>query len=296
MTLPRQLLPNCTYLVTRRVTQRQFLLKPTQFTTQIFTYCLAVAAERSGIQLHAVCVMSNHWHAVLTDPHANLPEFLAYAHKYVAKALNALFGRSENLWASQPPSVVKLETAEDVLDKALYVICNPVASELVARAKHWPGLLKYLPGHSQVVQRPDVFFRRQGPMPGSARLELTVPPQFGHLSASAFAELVQSRIAAREAEVALEMSSGGRSFLGRRGVIAQRSTSCPRSKEGRGGLNPRLACRSKWHRIEALQRQKSFQVEYRQAYVEWRGGNRDAVFPNGTYALRVRAGVACHPL
>ena len=82
--LPRQILPGSTYLVSRRCTQRQFLLKPTGLTTSIFAYCLAIAAARYGILMHGACVLSNHWHAVLTDPAARLPEFLGYLHKLVA--------------------------------------------------------------------------------------------------------------------------------------------------------------------------------------------------------------------
>jgi hypothetical protein len=33
----------------------------------IFLYCCAVAAENTGVLLHAVSVLSNHYHAVVTD-------------------------------------------------------------------------------------------------------------------------------------------------------------------------------------------------------------------------------------
>ncbi len=86
-------------------------------TTEIFAYCLAVAAERTGVLLHAICVISNHYYAVVTAPQARLPEFLRYVHEYVAKCINASLGRWENFWATEPPSAVRLEEAEDVLDK-----------------------------------------------------------------------------------------------------------------------------------------------------------------------------------
>ena len=47
MTLPRRVLSNTTYLVTRRCTQRMFLLRPSPLNTQIFIYCLAVAAKKT---------------------------------------------------------------------------------------------------------------------------------------------------------------------------------------------------------------------------------------------------------
>jgi putative transposase len=45
--------------VTRRCSQRQFLLKPSETTNAVFRFVLAVAAERHGIKVHAYCVLSN---------------------------------------------------------------------------------------------------------------------------------------------------------------------------------------------------------------------------------------------
>jgi putative transposase len=77
MTAPRQILAGATYLVTRRCSQRLFLLKPSRLTNSVFLYLLAVAARRFGIAVHAYCVLSNHFHLVLTDPAARLPAFWA---------------------------------------------------------------------------------------------------------------------------------------------------------------------------------------------------------------------------
>jgi hypothetical protein len=59
MTVPRQILPGVTYLITRRCSEQRFFLRPSRKATEIFRYALAVASERYGIVLHAFCVMSN---------------------------------------------------------------------------------------------------------------------------------------------------------------------------------------------------------------------------------------------
>jgi hypothetical protein len=38
-----------------------FFLRPSALTNQIVTYCLALAAHVANVEVHAVCVMSNHW-------------------------------------------------------------------------------------------------------------------------------------------------------------------------------------------------------------------------------------------
>src|SRR6186713_2576999 len=89
VTAPRQVVPGRTYLLTRRCTQRQYLLRPDRQVVRIYLYCLGEAAARFGITLHAWCVMSNHEHLLVRDDRGNFPEFLAHWHKMLAKALNA---------------------------------------------------------------------------------------------------------------------------------------------------------------------------------------------------------------
>jgi REP element-mobilizing transposase RayT len=293
--VPRQILPGSTYFVSRRCTQRQFLLTPTPQTTRIFGYCLAVAAARCNIQVHAACVMSNHWHAVVTDPDARIPEFLGYLHKYVAKAVNAALGRWENLWATEQPSLVRLVGPEDVLAEILYLITNPVAAGLVAWAKRWPGLLCYLPRHSKTFARPEIFFRPDGPLPSEAPLQLTVAPALANLDVDEFERRLSALVRADEDRFAREREASGRACLGVDRVLAQLPTAQPRSREPRRKLSPKVAARDKGRRLEALRLLRDFVAAYREARSSWRKGLRAVLFPPGTYALRIYAGVLCQP-
>ena len=124
--LPRPILPGTTYMVSRRVTQRQFLLRPSRSTNQIFRYCLAHAASISGVQLHAVCVMSNHYHIICTDVRGLLPKFVGELNKLVTKCINASYGRWENVWAaSTQTSYVRLADADAMLRESAYALANP---------------------------------------------------------------------------------------------------------------------------------------------------------------------------
>ncbi len=107
---PRRVVPGDTYLITRRCSQRTFRLRPSPETNRIFMYCLALAIDKTGVELHAACVMSNHHHLVVTDPRGVLPDFLRELHRLTAKVMNALQGQWENLWAAEPCNVVRLVT------------------------------------------------------------------------------------------------------------------------------------------------------------------------------------------
>lgn len=296
MTLPRRITPSATLMITRRCFGRMLLLRPSQASNELFRYILAVAAERFGVWIHAYCVMSNHFHCVLTDPHGNLPRFEQYLDGLVARSLNALHGRWESFWAPGSYSAVRLLTPAAIVEKAAYVLANPVAAGLVRRGAEWPGLwgAAGLSGASCThVSRPSAFFRANGPMPSSARLELTCPPGFG--SPEDFRDRLVAELARLEDRAARRLSARGQGFLGAKRVLAQRPDAQPLSKEPRRGLNPRVAARDRWKRIEGLTRLKDFVASYRRAWRAFSGGLRDTLFPYGTYWMRVAHGVRCAP-
>jgi REP element-mobilizing transposase RayT len=290
MTAPRQILPGATYLVTRRCAQRQFLLRPSGTTRDTFLYLLAVAAERYGLEVHAFCVLSNHWHAVVTDPGARLPAFHQFLDALLARAINASLGRWEAFWAPNSYSAVTLVGPDDVVDKAAYVLVNPVAAGLVRSGRLWPGLWsapERVGGEAFEVRRPKHFFDDKGTLPEKARLKLTPPPGF---TAEEFRERLAARLAELEARAVKEHRG---EFLGAVRVLAQKPTARPKPGEPRRGLSPRVASRDKWKRIEALGRLKEFLSRYRSALAERCAGNLEAIFPRGTYLLRVAHGVPC---
>jgi REP element-mobilizing transposase RayT len=297
VTAPRQVLPGTSYLVTRRCARREFLLRPSETTNAIFLYVLSVAARRFGVHVHAFCVLSNHFHLVVTDPGARLPAFEQYLDSLVARAVNASLGRWEAFWAPSSYSAVALVAPEDVVAKVAYVLANPVAAGLVPRGRDWPGLWsapEQIGAPAITARRPATFFRRNGHMPETAELALTVPPGFA--SPEEFRARVELAVAELEAIARREMAEGGRGFVGAAKVLAQRPWSHPAPGEPRRQLRPRVAARDKWKRIEALSRLVEFLRAYRQAWAALRAGVRDALFPAGTYLLRLTYGVRCAPV
>ena len=138
--LPRQVLPRRFYLITRRCTQRQLLLRPDPATNNAFLYCLIAAATRCQIDVLLACALSNHYHLVIYDRAGRYPEFIEHFHKLVARSQNALRGRWENFWAAEQTCVVNLVDRNAVIDKLVYTATNPVLAHLVERVHHWPGV------------------------------------------------------------------------------------------------------------------------------------------------------------
>ncbi len=285
-------------MITRRCTQRQFLLTPTDPTNAILLYCLAIAAARYGILVHGYCFMSNHYHLVCTDPRAVLPEFLRYFNEFTARALNASYGRWEALWASDGLNVVPLPAREDIVAKIAYTLANPVAAGLVVRGDRWPGLWsnpRLVDQPAVTVRQPAGFFRPNGPTPEWASLALVRAPGFSSTAEFCAAVTEALRQAEDKGLDAHRGPDGQPRVLGAEAVLRQKPTDSPASYERRRTLNPRIAARDRGKRVEAIQRLKGFLEAYRQAWRQFRDGVRTVLFPAGTYLLRVRHGVACAP-
>ena len=294
MTAPRQVLPGATYLVTRRCSERRFFLRPSAQTNAIFAYVLAVAAARYRVRVHAYCVLSNHFHLVVTDPEARLPDFHRHLDGLVARAMNCALGRWESFWDPDSYSAVRLESNAAVFEKIVYVLANPVLAGLVRRAREWPGFWSdpnQIGRSPSKFERPSGFFRDCGPMPAAAELQLELPP--GHGSDEKFADDLSQALCEMEDRAAADHARDGRSFIGRGAVLAESPRDRPRSAEPRRGLVPRVACRNKWKRIEALSRLLDFGREYREALAAWKAGARAVIFPAGTWLMRVQHGAYC---
>lgn len=296
MSRPREVLPGRTYLITRRCTQRLLLMRPDAATNEAFIYCLAIASQRYEIEVLFTVAMSNHHHTGIFDQHGNYPAFLEYFHKLFAKCQNALRRRRENFWSSEQTSVVRLVSADDVLNKLVYSVCNPVESALVDHALSWPGvssLRSMLEGKALTANRPAHFFRHDGPMPETATLRFVRPREFNHLSDRAFASLICEKVKEREKKFRRERAANGKRPLGWRKVLQQRWTSRPKTTEPRGKLSPRVASKNKWRRIEALLENKRFLQAYIDARAALQAGIRTVLFPRGTYWLKRFAEVVC---
>jgi hypothetical protein len=237
--------------------------------------------------------MSNHWHGVVTDPEARLPEFLEIFHRLVAKVQNATLDRCENLWSSDKSSVVLLVSESDVLEKMAYTIANPTVAGLVKSPEDWPGVISERFGKTREIEMPDLFFDEEGELPDSVPLEFVRPPIFGMLNDSQLQARLRDAVANLVTRAREDMARRGLTFIGRNAVLRQNFDAAPKTPAPRRNPSPRVAAKSTRERIAALSRMLEFVRQYRAAWCEWRDGNRTVVFPIGTYALRIHARVAC---
>jgi putative transposase len=241
--------------------------------------------EGTGVVVHAVCVMSNHHHLVVTDPRGVLPEFLRELHRLTAKAINASQGQWENLWAAEPCNAARLVTDHDVEDKIAYVVANPVAAGLVEQPEQWPGVLLW--GEKSVrVARPSSYFREDGTCPAQLELRIERPAAMdATVSAREWRHRVGEAIAQKVRAAHRCVREAGRVFLGRTAVLTASFAQRARTYEARFGVIPTFAAKLRAVR-EALRRvERAFRWHHRRAFELWQQGQRDVVFPVGTWGM-----------
>ncbi len=132
-------------------------------------------------------------------------------------------------------------------------------------------------------------------MPPVVTLTFAKPLGFEDMSQRVFADLVLAGIHAVEETAAAERRRTGAQVVGRRALLRQDWSARPQSREPRRQLDPRVAARSKWSRVEALLRNRAFRDAYAAARNAFIAGLRDVVFPAGTYWLSRFTGAICSP-
>jgi REP element-mobilizing transposase RayT len=276
------------------------LLRPDRVMTQIIIYLLAIAAERAGFRVHAICAMSTHIHLVATDVDGNLPSFLQFFHRMVARCTMAHRRWNTSVWDGSATSVVRLETPVAVVEKIAYVIANPVTAGLVRNAHEWPGA-KVVAGEigsgKLSARRPDVYLNPNN-WPEEATLSLALPPGIEPKDAASFHRQVDAEVARLERRARDEMAEQGRPFLGAERARKVPPTARATTVEPIIDRNPTFAVGrdqgSAWQ--DAVAALRAFRAAYRDAFKRWCAGVRTIAFPAGTWLMHKLHGASVSKL
>jgi hypothetical protein len=329
-----------------------FVLTPSDAVNEVVLYTLGVAVKRTGVALHAFLAESTHHHASATDDSdsSSLSDCLGYFHSLTARALNAHYGRGENLWSTGSYDNAEIHDCATLEEQLLYLWTNPVKDGLVERPEDWPGV-KFLPedfgreitvhrpesaffggrrpadweptypparaAHRRAQQearrreraerdrnretratrpgarppkqrapRPDAVRRDRRRLPASVTFTIEPPPGYDHMSLAEVRAHFRKLLDERVAQIMAERREQGLTRV--LGVDAVRNQDPLESSGGTFptfGRNPRIACRDQTRRIALLAELVAWRLSYRVARALWRGGDREVVFPHGTFGM-----------
>jgi REP-associated tyrosine transposase len=103
----------------------------------IFLMNLGEIVERSGWELTAYTLMTNHYHLVLRTPEPNIAAGMHRLNLIHARAFNKKHGYEGHLFDARYWSEV-LDTEDYLFEASRYVLLNPVRAELCQKPSEWP--------------------------------------------------------------------------------------------------------------------------------------------------------------
>ncbi len=298
MTQAHSRLPGITYEIGRRTERRLHLFRPDALMNQVFLYCLGYAIQKSGTRLMAVALMSNHYHAIVHDPEGRICELTEVLNGLLTKATQAMRGWQGRVFDGAGPSYLELLTVDAIIDRTAYTLANPTAAGLVRYSKDWPGVrtrVSDIGVRTMTIARPPAFFAEDGTMPESVELR---PELAGDVLERGGLEQAHARIAdaveKREAKARAEVEAAGWSFKGADRVLKSSPFARATTFEQRHGMNPRFASAGDEAALRAaIKREEEFVAQYGVARERWLAGERDVLWPAGTYAMRRWHRVRC---
>lgn len=286
-----------TFAVCRRVHDRRFLLRPDERLTGLVTWLLATLAPMFGVEVHAMTVMSSHFHAVVSVEDQRISELFGVFDALLAKAVNVLRkARRGIVWEPGELGIQELKTVDAMVFDIAYAIANPVAAGLVWSPEDWPGLSIQVEDLGRRVLegvRPAFFFD-PGQWALEASIEVTLPPRMlEELGEVESRRRIAAEVKRQVAKARAEVKAKHHRVLGP--LAARHVSPYRRAKtwETFGERHPHFATGPGRvaERIAAAVELKTYRQEYRAAWHRYRAGERDVVFPYGTYLMRVRHGV-----
>ena len=102
-----------------------------------FLMNLGEIVERSGWELTAYTLMTNHYHLVLRTPEPNVAAGMHGLNLIHARAFNKKHGYEGHLFDARYWSEV-LDTEDYLFEASRYVLLNPVRAELCQKPSEWP--------------------------------------------------------------------------------------------------------------------------------------------------------------
>ena len=296
VTPPRYIEPNAVYAIMRRVEGRRFLLRPDGALNDLVRYYLALFAQRHGVKIHVMVVMSTHFHMVASVPDENVSEFMHDLDLLLSIDVKRLRTRAIGVtWEPGGLSIIQLH-GEKAVEKAIaYAIANPVASGLVWRPEDWPGVTASVEelGEKELAgSRPP----RRSPAywPARASIRLTWPECLAD-DVEGARERIGTRVEVLVEAARAEAKRKGWRIMSRVEACSVSPYRVARTEEEPGGLRPQVMASSREERIAALRRLKTFRARHAECKERWCAGDRCVVFPAGTYWMKKHHAAACEP-
>ena len=286
----RRIEKNSSYLITKKCNDDLFFLVPHPQANLILMFAMLAFALKYGVEVHGFCFLSNHFHMVVTDRRARLPDFMREFLSNSSKALKLLWKEARSVWSSARYSAVCLLDVNAAERKLAYTVLNPTRAKLVARPKDWPGLTSaaWQFGDTMTAKRPAIYFSPET-HPEEVSMKLVSVALTFDEPAAASERRIEELVREETQAIGRELKAKGETFAGVAAVL--RTSRTKRSTHPVITCNPRFASKNKKLLEQAIAEDREFHRKHAVAKAKYLAGDKDVIFPAGTYWYRVFLGV-----
>ncbi len=293
--LPRWIPDNSLVELSNRCTQGRFLLRPSRELDLAIAGVLARAMELYPVVVHALSVLSNHYHMLATCPSTGvMSDFMKYFDRNVSIEVGKLYGWRGSLWQGRFHHAIVDDDPAIQIERLRYVLAQGVKEGLVYSPLEWPGinsarqLISGEPLRGHWIDRTGMWAAKNrrktfdiNDFIEETSVEFQPLPCWAHLDPAAVRLRVADLVAQIERLARQAHERAGTRPVGVRKVLARPPHFCPPKVKWSPG--PRVFAANttaRWRLWRALQ---SVVAAYWQASRDYANGMKNVVFPEGTF-------------
>ena len=125
------------YHVTNRSNNREWFSMPIEKCWQLFKQVCSDMAQKYSIEVHALVLMSNHYHLLLSTPLCNLDRAMRYFQTEISREINRYSGRINHVFGSRYRGT-RLRSSYSYAYVYKYIMRNPARAKLCERVELYP--------------------------------------------------------------------------------------------------------------------------------------------------------------
>ena len=298
--LPRHLAePGCPVEVTVRTPDSRYLLRPSRRLNRIFAGCLGKALELYPVRLHAVVVLSSHYHCLLSpEDSQQLARFMCHLNTNLSKEIGRLHDWSGSIFQGRYQCIPISGEPKAQQARLRYLLRHGCKEGLVLGPRDWPGihsaaaLCDGTPIVGTWLDRTAYWHARNrgedcGASQFTTRYEIRLEPLpcWEHLDDEVWRSLVREMVADIEVETRAEHKRDGTIPCGASAVLRKPPHYLPGRQKRSPAPRFHVASRAAWDELVAGLRE--FVAAYRRAAEGVAAGVQSVRFPSDCFPSRL---------
>jgi REP element-mobilizing transposase RayT len=287
--------PRTLVFITCRTVQGRFLLRPGPAINDIVLGTLGRCQRNHDLTLCAVTALSSHFHLLaVAEDTRQIAGFMRDFKSKLAREVNRLTNWQGPVFARRYDMAVVTEEEGAQIERLAYILSNGVKEDLVEHVRDWPGvqsaraLLDGEPLTGHWFERTREFAARNQRLPfeplrfaTEETVVLSPIPCWAHLSTDHYRARVAALVDSIEKDADLRRRESGRSVIGVEAILAKDPLHRPPKLASSPA--PLLHAFSKAARRAFYEGFSWFVSVFRQAAEKLKVGDRDALFPAGSF-------------